>query len=925
MESAFNMSGGHGITSTCPVTGLPVYTRSDWLDVKLGSNYYMSVSIVGERILMGKITGESDLTSVISATRFMNRVIHEAFGADKKFVYVEDFTELKNLTTDCKKYYMKFLESQKQMMALIICTVSPLIMLAIRLSSRLKLVKYNGMVEKDIPSALKRAVEILNSERKLKGPEIDSIPRLSCEKVRCPVSGMTLTEKTEWTRMDLGGPAVTFRFIGNRILHTEFHGWISMDTELFEKFQDKRERVLSAMLAPVEPYVEIRNYKGVDHRTFMRFNRNMRFDSREDKKRVLKSIAYNIPKLPLAALAIRRMGKLTRGVTQACGDYDQALKTAVNTLKSKGYTHEGTRNVTTRKEWGRNFGDYSVAFEVIDSNVVHRVSLGRLRIDNMDEVFELQAQVLESTGLHEKPHYFLQGLKEIEGLDLKTRKTYFKKWSEFIENRPHCQMNVMYGGDRTVRAGLSISSYLRPMKIHISESPEEAIQWITTDKEKNVPCEKRPGGLPQAVEMDKIKIYADELIYFLGNINWEVDGFDSDLVDIEPDHPFKLVYDAISLVKMDIDDLFREREKNQSALIQSEEIARALLNATSDSSLLISSDGTILSANETFARRFGRSPSSLRHENITGFLDAKLTEHRMMQIKKVVLTGKPVRFEDEDAESERHYDNTIYPVFGADGRVDRLALYTRDITDAKKAEKHIQVLTQEIIKAQENERQRIARDLHDNVAQDLASLIISSDTLFEGFQEIPHEVRRRTMKFSKVLKRAISSIRDLAYDLRPPSLDQLGLVRTLAQYCTEFTESNRISVDFYSAGLDKLDLDFDTEINLYRLIQEALNNVRKHSGATLVTIRLVASFPEIILRIEDDGNGFDPEFRIAQALNEKRMGLKSMEERVKLLKGEFSIRSRGGEGTMILVKLPYSHGLESWKDSSVHKGETGMP
>ena len=913
MESAFNLLSGHGIVSTCPVTGLPVYTRSEWLDVKLGSNYFMSVSIVGDQILMGKISGESDLPAVISATKFMNRVIQEVFGSEKKFVYVEDFTELKNLTTDCKKYYMRFLESQKQMKALIICTVSPLIMLAIRLSSRLKIVKYNGMVEKDIPSALKRAVEIINSERKLSGPEIESIPRLSSERSVCPVSGFSLIEKPEWTRMDLGGPSVTFRFIGNRILHTEFHDWKAINAELHQKFMEKRERVLSAMLSSSEHYVEIRNFSGVTWGMTSLMNRNVLLDPPVETGRVLRYVGYNIPTIPLLLHHMKRIGRAVNGVMQTFDCFEKSLKSAVYTLKSKGYTHEGTRDIITRKEWGHDFGDYGIAFEVIDDNVIHRVSRGILKEEYIDEVFRIQELVLESTGLHKKPHYFLQGLKELEGLNLKIRKAYFKKWSEFIENRPACQMNVMYGGNRTARAGLSISSYLRPMKIHFSDTPEEGIQWISADKGKSTTYEKRSkSGLPP-VEMDKIKSYADELIYFLGNINWEIDGFNSEMAEKDADHPFKVVYDAISLVKMDIDDLFREREKTQMALVQGEEVARALLNATSDSSLLIRTDGTILSANETFARRFGRTPVSLRNENITRFLDARLTEHRMVQIKKAVMTGKPVRFADEDVDGGRSYDNTIYPVFSAEGRVDRLALYTRDITDVKNAEKHIQALTQEIIKAQENERQRIARDLHDNVAQDLASLIISSDTLFEGFPDVPHEVRRRTMKFSQVLKRAISSIRDLAYDLRPPSLDQLGLVRTLAQYCTEFSESNLISVDFYSAGLDKLDLDFDTEINLYRLIQEALNNVRKHSSATLVTIRLVASFPEIILRIEDDGNGFDPEKRIIEALNEKRMGLKSMEERVKLLKGEFTIRSRGGEGTMILVKLPYGQGIESWQ------------
>lgn len=100
-------------------------------------------------------------------------------------------------------------------------------------------------------------------------------------------------------------------------------------------------------------------------------------------------------------------------------------------------------------------------------------------------------------------------------------------------------------------------------------------------------------------------------------------------------------------------------------------------------------------------------------------------------------------------------------------------------------------------------------------------------------------------------------------------------------------------------------LDFDTEINLYRIIQEALNNVCMHADAANVRIRLVASFPNIILRIEDDGNGFDQKNRMADALNEKRMGLRSMKERASLLSGNFRIQSVPGKGTKISVEVPY--------------------
>lgn len=904
-----------GIVSTCSISGLPVYTRPEWTDVKLGRNYYMSVQKLGDTILMGKIVGDSDLASVVSATEFMDKVILEMFGTDRRFVYVEDFSELKNITNECKRYYIRYLESKKQMMALIICTMSPLIMMSIKLSSRLKLIKCNAMVVKDTKTAILRAVELSLTDKHI-GPQVKSIPRLSSDKSRCSLSGLTLTEKPEWTRMDLGGPSVTFKLIGNRILHTDFHDWDHITQDHCRTFLEKRQRVLSSVFHPSERFLELRNYDDVAWPFLPWARQKVMCVDHSDNHRVLSYIAYNTPTINRVGFFVRMLGSFSRCRWRISKNYEHALKTAIYTLKSFGYTHEGSWDTVRRSSWHKGFDGFSVEYQIIDGNVLHRISHGLLREEYIDGVFGLQETVLADTGLDQKIHYVLTGLDDLEGAGLKLRKKYFKTLSIFFRSYPSCQVCVMYGGSRVIRAGLSISSYLRPFRIHFTDTREEAMQFIVQEREKQargrkVKTEKNTGN------EDRIRQYADELIYFLGNINWELDGVSAVLEEKNPDHPFKVVYDAIALIKMDIDELFRERERTQIALIEGEEVARALLNASNDSSILVKTDGTILSVNDTFARRFGRTPNSLKDENIKELVGSMASEHRMIQLKKVAVTGKPIRFEDE--ENGVCFDNTIYPVFNAEGRVDRIAMYSRDITNLKKAEIHIQALTQEIIKAQENERQRIARDLHDNVAQDLASLIISSDTLFEGFPDIPNEVKRRTMRFSQILKRAISSIRDLAYDLRPPSLDQLGLVRTLSQYCADFSENNQIEVDFYSAGLDKLTLDFDTEINLYRLTQEALNNVKKHSGASRATIRLVASFPEIILRIEDAGCGFDTEKRMIEALNEKRMGLKSMEERVKLLKGDFSIRSRPGEGTMILVKLPYYFSAENWDEDSQDK------
>jgi len=361
----------------------------------------------------------------------------------------------------------------------------------------------------------------------------------------------------------------------------------------------------------------------------------------------------------------------------------------------------------------------------------------------------------------------------------------------------------------------------------------------------------------------------------------------------------KGVIEHVSGVFFDITD----HKKAEEALRKSEEKARALLNATNDAVVLLDPEGMILDINDTCARRFHKSKDEMMGLCMWDLLPAEVAKRRNKKVNQVFESGKPVRMVDELQGVWN--DTNIYPVCIPTGEVTRVAIFDRDITDRKRAEEHIHSLTHQLIKAQESERRRIARELHDNVAQDLSLLKIGCDTLFDDQPSIPVKVRQKAVELSKLLQGSITAVRDMAYDLRPPGLDQLGLVRTVYQYCEEFSGKTGINVDFFAAGMDDLKIPFDIKINLYRLIQEALWNIKKHADAAHVTIRLVASFPTIILRIEDDGKGFDVEDRLVAASNEKRMGLRSMAERVSLLKGKMRIKSRPAEGTKIYAEVPF--------------------
>ena len=155
-----------------------------------------------------------------------------------------------------------------------------------------------------------------------------------------------------------------------------------------------------------------------------------------------------------------------------------------------------------------------------------------------------------------------------------------------------------------------------------------------------------------------------------------------------------------------------------------------------------------------------------------------------------------------------------------------------------------------------------------------------------------------------MLGEAITTVRNLAYNLRPQDVEELGLIQSIFQYCDDFSEKSGVDVDFSYTGVESLNLSLDAEINIFRLIQEGLNNIWKHADAGKATVRLVGAFPNIILRIEDNGKGFDVEQRMIQAMEEKRMGIRNMEERVGLLHGRMKIHSKPEIGTIISIKFP---------------------
>lgn len=217
-----------------------------------------------------------------------------------------------------------------------------------------------------------------------------------------------------------------------------------------------------------------------------------------------------------------------------------------------------------------------------------------------------------------------------------------------------------------------------------------------------------------------------------------------------------------------------------------------------------------------------------------------------------------------------------------------------------------ELLGVKVIMAQEEERQRISRDIHDGPAQLLTNIVIKCEICEKLFDIDEERTKREIRELKGLARESLKEIRGIIFDLRPMSLDDLGLIPTLEQYIAKFQRDTGIDVQLIARDKD-MELDSVIEVAVFRIIQEALNNIKKHSKAHQCTIELNIKDDNLVGTISDNGVGFDmDEVESAKGTlkEESGFGIYSMRQRAELLKGRVNIRSKQGEGTDVKFEIP---------------------
>ena len=339
------------------------------------------------------------------------------------------------------------------------------------------------------------------------------------------------------------------------------------------------------------------------------------------------------------------------------------------------------------------------------------------------------------------------------------------------------------------------------------------------------------------------------------------------------------------------------------SLAGAEHAYRMLIEAMNEGALTLTTEKVILYANQYFSRMVKCPLEQVTGGSILRFLSAADAATLCLHLKKAVPTGVKIQLTLQAADgSKQPVQISIRPLARKGANNVIIGMVVTDLTESRRTEESLRALTQRVVQVQEAERGQVALELHDNITQLLCAILVRSQTLADQLATHDGPAQQEALKLRDLLGHTAEEVECITRNLRPGVLELLGLDAVLRATSTEFTARTGVRVTLTGVALTAR-LPADTELALYRILQEALKNVQKHAHAHQVSVHLAQHGNTVQLLIKDDGVGFNPERQSAKRKGSNRLGLLGMHERAAYVGGTLSVKSVRRTGTEIEVKI----------------------
>ena len=331
---------------------------------------------------------------------------------------------------------------------------------------------------------------------------------------------------------------------------------------------------------------------------------------------------------------------------------------------------------------------------------------------------------------------------------------------------------------------------------------------------------------------------------------------------------------------------------------------RTLIESMNEGALTLTAKGVILYANQCFARMVKHPLEQVLGSSFQRLLSAADQAVLRPLLKRTAKAGFKVQaFLHAGNGTKLPVQISIHLLAEHDAGSATFGIVVTDMTEARHNEERLRTLAQRVVQAQEAERGRVALELHDHITQLLCAIVVRSQVLAVKLPTHEGAARHEALKLRDMLGEIAEEVERISRNLRPGVLDDLGLDAVLRDTSTEFAERTGVAVKLACAPLS-VRLPADTELALYRILQEALKNVEKHARARHVTIGLRRQGAFVQMKIRDDGIGFAPPRHPAGKRGRSGLGLLGMRERATYVGGALAVKSAPRAGTEIEVRIP---------------------